>query len=261
MKKHSLFYIVTTVCLGFIYSLIVHSEKLNDVPVNTIPKQNPFPSTTPSTDSSPNLTREPSNNQESVEAMNSYTSSISPISDSVYERIYKKSYKEDCTVPLSDLRYITVSYYGFDHVVHTGELIVNKDIAEKTTAVFRELFDAKYPIEKISLVDDYDADDNASMAANNTSCFNYRTIDGTTTLSNHSKGRAIDINPLYNPYVRTINGKLSVLPENGAEYVDRTGDCPYMIQKGDICYNIFIKYGFTWGGEWNSSKDYQHFEI
>lgn len=261
MKKHPLFLILTSACLGFLYPLIIHCEKLTDVAVYDMPEQKTVPSATPVMDNSPNLTREPAINQESVEAMNSYASSISPISDTLYERIYKKSYKQDCTVPLTDLSYLTVSYYGFDHVVHTGELIVNKDIAEKTISIFRELFEAEYPIEKICLVDDYDADDNASMSANNTSCFNYRTIDGTSKLSNHSKGRAIDINPLYNPYVRTFNGNLSVLPENGSEYADRTGDCPYMIQKGDICYNIFIKYGFTWGGEWNSSKDYQHFEI
>ena len=192
--------------------------------------------------------------------MTEYSSNICTIDDTVFHRIKGKSYKDNCCISLDDLRYITVLYYGFDRHFHKGELIVNKEIAKNVTCIFKELFYAHYPIEKICLVDLYDADDNASMADNNSSCFNYRTIDGSTTLSNHSKGLAIDINPLYNPYVRTINGTLSVLPKEGTAYVDRTKNCPFMIKKGDVCYNTFIKYGFSWGGEWIYSKDYQHFE-
>lgn len=193
--------------------------------------------------------------------MNKYECRISEIDDILYHRIYKKSYKENCTVPLDDLRYIIVTYYGFDGLTHKGELIVNKSIAEKVCLIFQELYDAKYPIEKICLVDNYNGNDNDSMSDNNSSCFNYRTIDSSTKLSNHSKGLAIDINPLYNPYIRFFNGEMSVLPEAGKKYVDRNTDCAYMIQKGDACYNAFTKHGFSWGGEWTSSKDYQHFEI
>jgi hypothetical protein len=110
------------------------------------------------------------------------------------------------------------------------------------------------------LVDEYDADDNTSMAANNTSSFNYRNVDGTDHLSLHSYGLAIDINPLYNPYVREMDGKTVITPENGAEYADRELDCPYYIKKGDPIYEIFIEHGFTWGGEWKNQKDYQHFQ-
>jgi len=193
--------------------------------------------------------------------MSKYEYSISKIDDILYHRIYQKSYKENCTIALEDLRYVTVCYYGFDKVPHKGELIVNKSIAEKVSVIFQELYDVKYPIEKICLVDNYNGDDNASMADNNSSCFNYRTIDGTTKLSNHSKGLAIDINPLYNPYIRSVNGKTCILPESGTEYADRNLNCIYMIKKGDTCYNAFIRHGFSWGGEWTSSKDYQHFEL
>lgn len=182
------------------------------------------------------------------------------ITDDIYSRIYKKSYKENCPLPLEDLRYLKLLYYGFDNEVHVGEMIVNKSIAGDVVQIFRELYEVKYQIEKIQLVDDYNADDNESMAANNTSAFNFRYIDGTTTYSNHAKGLALDINPLYNPYVRTRNGVREVLPVSGEEYADRSLENRYYIKKDDLCYQIFTKYGFTWGGEWEKSKDYQHFE-
>ncbi len=185
----------------------------------------------------------------------------SKISDEIYTRILNKSYKEDCKIPLTDLRYVKILHYGFDHETHVGELIVNEAIADTVIKIFKELYEAKYPIEKMVLIDEYDADDEASMEDNNSSCFNYRVIDGTTNLSKHSQGIAIDINPLYNPYVRPGKGERSVLPVNGAIYADRTLACPYYIDTNDICYQIFTKYGFTWGGNWSSSKDYQHFQI
>ena len=141
-----------------------------------------------------------------------------------------------------------------------GELICHKTIADDLLAIFRELYQAKYPIERMVLVDEYDADDEASMRANNSSAFNFRYISGTKTLSRHSRGMAIDINPLYNPYVRHRGGRTLVEPANAQAYVDRTKDFPYKIVKGDLCYRLFKKYGFTWGGDWKNSKDYQHFE-
>ena len=185
----------------------------------------------------------------------------SEITSELFDRIYGVSYKTDCKVPKEDLVYIKLLHYGFDDKVHVGEMIVNKKIADDVLEIFKELYDVKYPIDKMLLVDEYNADDNASMADNNSSSFNYRVVDGTTKLSKHSQGLAIDINPLYNPYVRTRNGKLEVLPEEGKNYTDRSQDCPYFIMKNDVCYNAFIKKGFSWGGEWNSSKDYQHFDI
>lgn len=182
------------------------------------------------------------------------------ITEDIFARISGLSYKKNCTVPREELRYLKVLHYDFQGTVREGELIVNARIADDVANVFKELYDVRYPIEKIRLVDEYGADDNRSMADNNSSAFNFRTIDGSSKLSNHAQGFAIDVNPLYNPYVRTQNGVRQVLPDNAAAYADRTADHPYYIRKGDVCYQIFIKYGFSWGGEWENSKDYQHFE-
>ena len=174
-----------------------------------------------------------------------------------------KSYRKNKNVKLSDLRYVQVLHYGFDGKVKEGELIVNKKIAKKTVKVFYALYQKRYRIERMRLIDDYGANDEKSMAANNTSAFNYRVISGTTKLSNHSYGMAIDINPRINPWVK--GNKVS--PANGKVYKQRkTSKCKgkykrYMIHKNDTAYKIFKKYGFSWGGEWRSSKDYQHFEV
>lgn len=185
---------------------------------------------------------------------------IEKINDDLKLRINGKSYKENCDVPYENLRYIRVLHKNFEDKTQIGEMIVNKSVAEDVVDIFKELYDANYPIERMVLVDEYDADDNASMEANNSSAFNFRFIDGTNKRSSHSDGLAIDINPLYNPYVRTIDGKQNVLPTNGVEYADRSLDNPYYIRKDDVCYKAFTKRGFSWGGEWKNSKDYQHFQ-
>ena len=184
------------------------------------------------------------------------------ISPKIEKRITGKSYRKNKNVKLSDLRYVQVLHYGFDGKVKHGELIVNKKIAKKTVKVFYELYQKKYRIQRMRLIDDYNANDNKSMSANNTSAFNYRVISGTKKLSNHSYGLAIDINPRINPWVK--GNKVS--PSNGKVYKQRkTSKCKgkykrYMIHKNDTAYKIFKKYGFSWGGNWRSSKDYQHFE-
>ena len=185
---------------------------------------------------------------------------ISEIPDDIFEKMQGKSYKADCTVPREDLRYLHVLHMGFDGQTKEGELVVNKAIAEDVLAIFRQLYEAEYPIEKVRLVDEYDADDEASMSDNNSSAFNFRFISHTTTISKHGLGMAVDINTLYNPYVKTVNGKLSIEPSNAKAYVDRSGDFPHKIDHDDLCYKLFTRYGFTWGGDWEHSKDYQHFE-
>lgn len=183
-----------------------------------------------------------------------------PIDDNIKSRINGKSYGEDCDVPYEELSYIRVLHKNFKGNTQIGEMIVNESIADDMVAIFEELYKGDYPIERMVLVDEYEADDELSMEANNSSAFNFRFIDGTTKRSSHSDGLAIDINPLYNPYVRTIDGKTVVLPENGSSYADRELDNPYYIRKDDLCYKAFTRRGFTWGGEWKSSKDYQHFQ-
>ena len=180
---------------------------------------------------------------------------------SIFARIKGKSYKDNCTVPVEDLRYLHVKHVGFDGLDHEGEIVCNKYIAEDLLEIFEALYEAKYPIEKIRLVDEYDADDEKSMADNNSSSFNFRFISYTTKISKHGYGLAMDINTLYNPYVKTVNGQLSIEPANAADYVDRTKDFPYKIDENDLAYKLFIANGFEWGGAWKNSKDYQHFEV
>ena len=192
---------------------------------------------------------------------NAQTFTIDTISDAVFQRMQGKSYKKDCTVPRSELRYLRLSHYDLQGKEYIGELICNKKIASDLKEIFKELYQQKYPIERMRLIDDYDADDERSMQANNTSCFNFRTIAGSKKLSKHSLGMAIDINPLYNPYVkRSKDGKLLVQPANARKYSDRSKRWNYKLEKGDLCYRLFIKHGFKWGGSWTNSKDYQHFE-
>ena len=182
------------------------------------------------------------------------------ITDAVFSRMMGKSYKEECTTPREELRYLRVLHYNKVGEELQGELVCHKDIADDLLAIFRELYQAKYPIERMVLIDEYDADDEASMRANNTSAFNFRKASGMRTLSKHSTGMAIDINPLYNPLVKHREGRTRVYPSNATPYIDRSQDFPYKIVKGDLCYRLFKKYGFSWGGDWKSSKDYQHFE-
>lgn len=182
-----------------------------------------------------------------------------PISEVIKERIMGKSYGEDCTMALEDLRYVRILHIDFSGNTAEGELIVNKSVAQDAVAIFKELYDEKYPIEKVRLIDDYDANDNRSMADNNSSAFNFRMIEGTTTVSDHSYGLAIDINPLYNPYIQVSGDKTSIFPVEGEQYADRKADFDYKITKKDKCYKIFTKYGWKWGGEWKGTVDYQHF--
>lgn len=185
---------------------------------------------------------------------------VSEIPDDIFEKMQGKSYKEDCTVPREDLRYVHVLHMGFDGETKKGELVVNKAIADDVCDIFEKLYEADYPIEKIRLVDEYDADDEASMSDNNSSAFNFRFISHTTKISKHGLGMAVDINTLYNPYVKTVDGKRSIEPANAADYVDRSADFPYKIDHDDLCYQLFKEHGFSWGGDWQHSKDYQHFE-
>lgn len=183
------------------------------------------------------------------------------IGGKVLRRIEGKSYKQGCPLPVSDLRYLKVLHRNAKDETVLGELICHKSIAGDLLKIFRRLYDAHYPIERMVLIDNYDADDQRSMAANNTTCFNYRKVSGTDKLSKHSWGKAVDINPLYNPYVKTMKGGgRKVQPAGARPYADRSQKFPYKIMPGDLCHRLFCSYGFIWGGAWRSVKDYQHFE-
>ncbi len=186
---------------------------------------------------------------------------IKPIPNDIFEKMQGKSYKENCTVPREELRYLHILHVGFDNNTHEGELIVNKRIAEDVLDIFKDLYKAGYQIEKVRLIDEYNAQDELSMRDNNSSAFNFRYISYSTTLSKHAMGLAVDINTLYNPYIKQVDGRLNIEPANAVQYVDRNRQFPHKIDHDDLCYKLFTKYGFEWGGDWEDSKDYQHFEI
>ena len=181
----------------------------------------------------------------------------SSIPEDIYNNMIGKSipleFKDE--VDIQKLSYLRISHWGFDDKEHIGEMIVDKSISEEVLAIFMELFEAKYKIEKIKLIDDYNGDDEKSMSDNNSSAFCYRKIANTNKLSDHSLGRAIDINPLYNPYV--IGN--TALPKNAFPYVDRKREDFRYIKKGDFIYNVFIKRGWCWSSKFPDRVDYQHF--
>ncbi len=182
--------------------------------------------------------------------------SAEPIPASVEARMRGVSYPDDAEIKLSDLRYLRLSYVDFEGHEQVGELVCNKAIAEDLVAIFRDLYEARYPIRSIRLIDDFGGDDEASMAADNTSCFNYRKKTGMRELSKHALGLAVDINPFENPYVRPSR----VRPAGASAFADRTKDFPHKIDKEGLCYKLFRAHGFSWGGTWRSVQDYQHFE-
>ena len=186
---------------------------------------------------------------------------VEEISDAVFQRISGGSLPAGANIRRSDLRHLRLLHYDGEGKVRQGELICHRSIAQDLKEIFEELYRQKYPIQHIQLIDDFGADDEMSMRANNTYCFCYRKVAGSNKLSKHVQGLAIDINPLYNPCVKTPkNGRRIVQPATAGKYVDRSKNFPYKITKTDLCYRLFIQHGFRWGGNWKSLKDYQHFE-
>ena len=186
--------------------------------------------------------------------------SVEAIPDSIFRLMHGRSYTAGCTIPRSELRYLRLSHVDAEGQEHVGELVCHRRIAQEVCDIFRALYQARYPVERMQLIDRYEADDERSMQANNTSCFNYRTVAGTRTLSAHARGMAIDLNPRYNPHVRQSGGKRRVSPCGSEPYADRSKSYPYKIVQGDLAHRLFRQHGFQWGGAWRSSKDYQHFE-
>lgn len=191
---------------------------------------------------------------------------VSEIDDNIFAYINGRSYIENEQIHREDLRYLKVLHYNYDHRMQVGEIIVNASIAEDVRNIFYELFEQEYEIESMRLIDKFwtgnsvDSDTN-SIENNNTSAFNYRVVPGTKKLSNHAAGYAVDVNPLQNPYVKyNQDGELAHYYKDMEQYMDRESGKTHMITHEDICYQIFTKYGFAWGGDWKSLKDYQHFE-
>lgn len=189
-----------------------------------------------------------------------------PLSDNLKRYITGVSYPSEDTIAepvisYDELLYLHILHYDFEGNPTEGELICNAAIAQDLIEIFYELYRNEYQLEKVLLIDEYDGDDIASMEDNNTSCFNYRVVEGSTSLSRHAYGLAIDINPLYNPYITyDKDGSEIISPVSASGYADRSVSFPYKIDREDLCYRLFIEHGFTWGGFWNNSKDYQHFQ-
>lgn len=187
---------------------------------------------------------------------------VEDISDEVWERMQGKTYKDNPYIGRNDLQHVKVIHWDYDNQMHIGEMICNKQIAHTVCLIMRKLFDAKYPIQRMVLPDVYNADDEAQMRDNNSSCFCYRSISGSTKLSKHARGLAVDINTLYNPYYKDReDGTRYVQPSTAEEYCDRTKTFPYKIDHDDLCFKLFTEEGFEWGGDWTSCKDFQHFEL
>lgn len=179
-----------------------------------------------------------------------------PIGPRLRERMTGVSWRPGCPVGFERLRLLRVTHWGFDDEVHRGRLVVHRDSAQPMLGVIRELYELRFPIRRMRLVDAYGADDRRSMAADNTSAFNCRFVAGTSRWSEHAFGHAIDVNPVENPYV-TSDGYVS--PPAGAPYKDRSQQAEGLIHRRGPVVAAFASIGWEWGGNWSWPKDYQHF--
>jgi hypothetical protein len=193
-----------------------------------------------------------------AEADPAFSATVRVVDEETRASMIGVSWKPGCPVPIDDLRIIEMNHWGFDGEVHeSGQLMVHRLVADDVVTAFGKLFAERFPIRRMQLIEAYGGSDDASMADDNTSAFNCRPITGTTDrFSIHSYGQAIDINTVENPYVRGT----TVLPPAGREYLDREDVRPGMITKNDAVEKAFRDAKFFWGGDFNSLKDYQHFE-
>jgi poly-gamma-glutamate synthesis protein (capsule biosynthesis protein) len=179
-----------------------------------------------------------------------------PIRGDIRDRVEGSSWHRGCPVGLGKLRLLELRHWGFDGEPHRGRLIVHRGHDREILRVFRRMYRKRFPIRRMELIDRYGADDRRSMKADNTSGFNCRFVAGTTRWSEHAYGRAIDINPIENPYVSGDH----VSPPAGRPYADRSREAKGMIGDGDVVVRAFAKAGWEWGGNWRGdTKDYQHF--
>jgi poly-gamma-glutamate synthesis protein (capsule biosynthesis protein) len=183
-----------------------------------------------------------------------YTGTASPIDDATAGRM-SSSHRAGCPVALADLRLLQLRHWGFDGRTHVGDMVVHADAAQAVLDAFGRLYAARTVVERVRLVDEYGGDDDRSMAANNTSAYNCRTVAGSTAWSQHAYGRALDLNPVQNPYVTSR----SVEPAAGRAYLDRSDVRPGMAVAGGPVVEAFRASGWGWGGDFTASKDYQHF--
>ena len=215
------------------------------LPTATITTQGPAPATAaPRTPSAP----------VTAPAGPVFQAGISALTAAMRNRMTGVSWHPGCPVPLSALRLLRLSFWGFDHAAHQGELIVNASAAASLTQAFRLLFAARFPIRQMRVVDDFGGDDERSMLADNTSAFNCRLVPGTSVWAQHAYGLAVDINPFENPEIQ--GGQAD--PPAAVAWADRSRSSPAMIAHGDAAWRAFHAIGWPWGGDWRSLKDYMH---
>jgi hypothetical protein len=186
-----------------------------------------------------------------------FRANVLPIDPTTAQRMTGVSWRPGCPVGLDGLRLLRLTHHGFDGAVHEGELVVSTMWADRIVEVFRQLFAAGYPIERMQLVDDFGASDDASVLANNTSAFNCRAVTGGSGWSRHAYGTAIDLNPRQNPYVYPDGHLLDPASE---PFRDRRGTHPAMIHQGDAVFAAFSAIGWRWGGFFSDTPDPQHFD-
>lgn len=169
--------------------------------------------------------------------------------------IEKKVWSSECIIPLKKLKLLNLTHYNFDNRIEVGQMVVHSSKADSVITIFQELFALKFPIHTIRLIDEFEGDDELSMKANNSSCFNFRKIAGSDRLSLHAYGLAIDINPIQNPFIQKGN----ISPTSGKNFINRSNIKAGMVEP---IVKVFFKYGFTeWGGNWQEPIDYHHFQV
>lgn len=233
--------------VAFLFTACGATPAVSTIPTTTTATPTTAPSTTVTT-APPTTTTEAETTTTSVPVFEAFVDDVTAADLGI-------TWREGCPVGPSELRLLTLSHHGFDDQVHTGQLVIQVDWATDVTGVFQSLFEAGFPIERIEPMTVYGADDDAAMAANNSSGFNCRNVAGTNRWSEHAFGRAIDISPLINPWVHGSQ----VEPPGGQAFLDRDGSVPGLIVGGDVVVEAFAAIGWGWGGYWSSSKDYMHF--
>ena len=184
-----------------------------------------------------------------------WSSSIEGIPPDLAQRMKGVSWREGCPTPMADLRLLTLPHYDFDGNVVQGQLVVHHEAAGAVTEAFARAFLEQFPIRSMRPVSEFEGSDDKSMAADNTSAFNCRPIKGTSRWSEHSSGKAIDVNPRENPWVKGDK----VDPPEGREFLDRDGSTKGVLTAQSGMTRAFLGAGWGWGGTWKSLKDYQHF--
>lgn len=215
------------------------------------------------------------NGSSQLDARTTYTEGFyyEPLSDNLRRYMTGVSYPTEMVSPapeedkntalanLEQLRYVHIWHYDFSGKPKEGEFICNEYIAQDLVEIFYELYRNEYQLEKVLLADEYDSDADAAREDNNSFCFYSAQTGEDSILARHSAGLALDINPRYNPRITyEKDGSRTITPASAADYADRTGSFPYKIDEDDLCYKLFVKHGFTWGGNRNSDKAYQHFQ-